>query len=137
MPTLVQGGAGAESALRQRAWFRCPGCRRDWEVRIVGDSVSVEPAAGRGKGPSRRKAPVPLSEVPTTQACPMCSASTSTTGVKTLQVEMRPVLTDEVFAFPDALAEVYCLTCEGCGHRICLDYRIELDDNPEIDLNPE
>ena len=60
-----------------------------------------------------------------------------TAGMKTLQVEMRPVLTAEVFAFPDALAEVNCLKCAGCGHWICLDYRIEMDDNPEIDLNPE
>jgi hypothetical protein len=50
---------------------------------------------------------------------------------------MRPVLTKEVFAFPDALAEVKCVKCAGCGYWICLDYRIELDDNPEIDLNPE
>jgi hypothetical protein len=42
-----------------------------------------------------------------------------------------------VSAFPDALAEVNCLKCAGCGYWICLDYRIELDDNPEIDLNPE
>src|SRR5262249_25961623 len=65
-----------------------------------------------------------------------CRAA-STAGMKTLQVEMRPVLTPEVFAFPDALAEVNCLKCEACGHWICLDSRIELDDNPEIDLNPE
>jgi hypothetical protein len=50
---------------------------------------------------------------------------------------MRPVLTAEVFAFPDALAEVNCLKCDACGHWICLDYRIELDDNPELDINPE
>ena len=50
---------------------------------------------------------------------------------------MRPVLSEKVFAFPDALAEVSCLKCAGCGYWVCLDYRIELDDNPEIDLNPE
>ena len=37
----------------------------------------------------------------------------------------------------DAQAEVSCVKCPGCGYWACLDYRIELDDNPEIDLNPE
>jgi hypothetical protein len=32
---------------------------------------------------------------------------------------------------------VNCLKCAGCGHWMCLDYRIELDDNPELDINPE
>jgi len=86
---------------------------------------------------ARRKDSVPMADVPRAQACPKCSRVNSTEGAKTLQVEMRPVLTREVFAFPDALAEVSCVKCEGCGHWICLDYRIELDDNPEIDLNPE
>jgi hypothetical protein len=44
---------------------------------------------------------------------------------------------DRSSGFPDALAEVSCLKCASCGYWICLDYRIELDDNPEIDLNPE
>jgi hypothetical protein len=39
--------------------------------------------------------------------------------------------------FPDTLAEVSCLKCARCGYWICLNYRIEPDDNPEIDLNPE
>jgi hypothetical protein len=54
-----------------------------------------------------------------------------------MQIDMRPVLTKEVFAFPDALAEVQCVKCRACGYWICLDYRIELDDNPEIDINPD
>jgi hypothetical protein len=86
---------------------------------------------------AKRKDSVPMAEVPATSACPLCGRANGTAAVKRLQVEMRPVLTREVFAFPDALAEVDCLRCEGCGHWICLDYRIELDDNPEIDLNPE
>jgi hypothetical protein len=86
---------------------------------------------------ARRKDSVPMGKAPDTQACPKCGHGNSTAGMKTLQVEMRPVLTQEVFAFPDALAEVNCLKCAGCGHWICLDYRVELDDNPEIDLNPE
>jgi hypothetical protein len=86
---------------------------------------------------ARRKDSVPMAQVPDTQDCPKCGHANTTAGVKTLQVEMRPVLTEEVFAFPDALAEVSCLKCAGCGHWICLDYRIELDANPELDLNPD
>jgi hypothetical protein len=121
----------------QRAWFHCPGCGRDWEVRISGDVAEVIPIAPRGPGPASRKDSVPMARVPETQACPKCGHVNSTAGLKTLRVEMRPTLTTEVFAFPDALAEVNCLKCAGCGHWICLDYRIELDDNPELDLNPE
>jgi hypothetical protein len=84
-----------------------------------------------------RKASVPMAEVPQTQVCPKCGHVNQTADMKTLQVEMRPVLTAEVAVFPDALAEVNCLRCAGCGHWICLDYRIELDDNPELDINPE
>jgi predicted molibdopterin-dependent oxidoreductase YjgC len=74
---------------------------------------------------------------PVTKDCPKCGHSNPTAGARTLQIEMRPILNSVVFAFPDALAEVSCVRCGGCGHWICLDYRIELDDNPEIDLNPE
>ena len=84
-----------------------------------------------------RKPSVPMGQTPDTQTCPKCGHSNSTAGMKTLQIEMRPVLTEKVFAFPDALAEVNCVQCAGCGYWVCLDYRIELDDNPEIDLNPE
>ena len=62
---------------------------------------------------------------------------TSLIGDPSDKDKLRPVLTAEVFAFPDALAEARALRCEGCGQWICLDYRIELDDNPELDLNPE
>ncbi len=86
---------------------------------------------------SLRKASVPMTKAPDTRACPKCGHTNSTAAVKTLQIEMRPVLTAQVFAFPDALAEVTCLKCAACGYWICLDYRIELDDNPELDLNPE
>ena len=137
VPSLTQGGADAEVAEMQRAWLHCPGCRRDWEVRVHGDAAEVVPAAPRGRGPAGRKDSVPMARVPGRQECPKCGHVDGTAGVKSLQVEMRPVLTAEVFAFPDALAEVSCLKCTGCGHWICLDYRIELDDNPELDLNPE
>lgn len=84
-----------------------------------------------------RKTSIPMGKTPEAAACPKCGHSNATSAIKTLQIDMRPVLTKEVFAFPDALAEVKCLQCAGCGYWICLDYRIELDDNPEIDLNPE
>jgi len=84
-----------------------------------------------------RKKTAPMAEKPATLACPKCGHNNATSAAKTVQIEMRPVLTQAVFAFPDALAEVSCLKCAGCGYWICLDYRIELDDNPEIDLNPE
>jgi hypothetical protein len=84
-----------------------------------------------------RKPSVPLEQAPAVRACPRCGHANATGGTKTVQVEFRPLLTEQVFAFPDALAEVSCLRCAGCGYWMCLDYRIELDDNPEIDLNPE
>jgi hypothetical protein len=45
VPSLIQGGTSQEIATMQRAWFRCPHCRGDWEVRIDGDRVTVAPAA--------------------------------------------------------------------------------------------
>jgi hypothetical protein len=84
----------------------------------------------------RKKTP-PMAETPETAACPKCGRSNDATGVKTMRVDMRPILTLEVFAFPDALAEASCLKCAACGYWICLEYRIELDDNPEIDFNSE
>ena len=86
---------------------------------------------------SIRKKSAPLAEKPNTVECPKCGQANDTAGARTLEVDLRPVLTKAVFAFPDALAEVSCLRCAGCGYWMCLDYRIELDDNPEIDLNPE
>ena len=67
--------------------------------------------------------------------CPQCGASNRAAALTGLQIEMRPVLTAVVPVFPEALAEVVVLKCPGCGYRMCLDYSIELDDNPEIDLN--
>src|SRR5581483_11423796 len=78
----------------------------------------------------RKKSPL-LAETPDAAVCPGCGHTNQTQGAKTVRVDLRPVLTPEVFAFPDALAEVSCLKCAGCGYWICLDYRIELDDNPE------
>jgi hypothetical protein len=47
MPSLLRGGADAEIASMHRAWFRCPRCQGDWEVRITDDRVRVLPAAER------------------------------------------------------------------------------------------
>jgi hypothetical protein len=48
LPSSVQGGASAVIASRQRAWFQCPRCEKDWEVRITDDRVTVLPVAERG-----------------------------------------------------------------------------------------
>jgi hypothetical protein len=44
VPSSLQGGARAAIASRQRAWFQCPQCQKDWEVRITNDKVSILPA---------------------------------------------------------------------------------------------
>jgi hypothetical protein len=41
VPSLAQGGKDAEIASKQRAWFQCPRCQRDWEVRITDDRVTA------------------------------------------------------------------------------------------------
>lgn len=48
VPSLLRGGADAEIASMHRAWFRCPRCQGDWEVRITDDRVTVLPAVERG-----------------------------------------------------------------------------------------
>jgi hypothetical protein len=48
VPSLVRGGSDSEVASMQRAWFRCPRCRRDWEVRIANDTVTVLPVVEHG-----------------------------------------------------------------------------------------
>jgi hypothetical protein len=45
VPSLLRGGGSEEVASMQRAWFRCPRCGRDWEVRITDDTVTVLPVA--------------------------------------------------------------------------------------------
>jgi hypothetical protein len=51
VPSLLRGGPDAEVALMQPAWFRCPRCRRDWEVRLSEDRMTVLPAAVQGGPP--------------------------------------------------------------------------------------
>jgi hypothetical protein len=48
LPSVVQGGAGSEVSHMQRAWFRCPRCGGDWEVRIADDKVTVVPGWEHG-----------------------------------------------------------------------------------------
>ncbi len=48
VPSVLQGGADAEIASMQRAWFRCPQCQSDWEVRITNDRVTILPVVERG-----------------------------------------------------------------------------------------
>ncbi|HJT76792.1 MAG TPA: hypothetical protein VJ739_06280 [Gemmataceae bacterium] len=48
VPSLLRGGPDAEIMSMHRAWFRCPRCQADWEVRITHDQVMVVPAVERG-----------------------------------------------------------------------------------------
>jgi hypothetical protein len=48
LPSLVRGGSGHEVTSAQRAWFRCPRCESDWEVRIIDDKVTAPPASEHG-----------------------------------------------------------------------------------------
>lgn len=43
VPSHLRGGPDAEIVSMHRAWFRCPRCQGDWEVRITDDRVSVLP----------------------------------------------------------------------------------------------
>ncbi len=47
-PSHLRGVDGVEVGTADRAWFRCPDCRRDWEARIDGDRVTVLPAFEQG-----------------------------------------------------------------------------------------
>ena len=43
VPSEWQGGTTGEIVAMHRAWFRCPRCQGDWEVRISNDKVTVLP----------------------------------------------------------------------------------------------
>jgi hypothetical protein len=43
VPSTIRGGAGAVITSRQLAWFQCPSCQGDWEVRITDDKVTILP----------------------------------------------------------------------------------------------
>jgi hypothetical protein len=104
----------------------------------LGDELA-QPLLGNPQEQSMaiRKKTLAMAVNPLQTDCPKCGHTNETGDARVLRIDLRPVLTKEVFAFPDALAEVSCVKCGACGYWICLDYRIELDDNPEIDLNPE
>ena len=53
-----------------------------------------------------RKPSVPMHPTPAVWNCPRCGHLNDTAAAKTVQVEFRPVLTEQVFAFPEALADV-------------------------------
>lgn len=48
VPSRRRGGADAEIMSMQLAWFRCPRCQRDWEVRITNDRVTILSAVEHG-----------------------------------------------------------------------------------------
>jgi hypothetical protein len=49
VPSLLRGGPDAEIVPMHRAWFRCPRCHGDWEVRITDDRVTVLPVVAPGR----------------------------------------------------------------------------------------
>jgi hypothetical protein len=48
VPSLLRGGSDSEITSMHRAWFCCPRCQRDWEVRITNDKVTVLPQVAHG-----------------------------------------------------------------------------------------
>jgi hypothetical protein len=48
VPSSVRGGGSAEIASMQPAWFHCPNCGQDWEVRLRGDDVIALSASESG-----------------------------------------------------------------------------------------
>ncbi len=49
VPSQIRGGADAEIASLQRAWFLCPSCQRNWEMRIQGEKVVGLPVSEPGR----------------------------------------------------------------------------------------
>jgi hypothetical protein len=47
VPSHLRGGADAEIVSMQCAWFRCPRCQLDWEVRLTDDLVTALPVVER------------------------------------------------------------------------------------------
>jgi hypothetical protein len=48
VPSVAQGGRGAEIVSGRAAWFECPQCQHTWEVRITNDEVTLVPAVEHG-----------------------------------------------------------------------------------------
>lgn len=49
VPSHLQGGSDAEIISMHRAWFQCPRCQHDWEVRITDEKVTVVPVEQSGE----------------------------------------------------------------------------------------
>jgi hypothetical protein len=43
VPSHLRDGADAEILSMHKAWFKCPRCQNDWEVRITDENVTVLP----------------------------------------------------------------------------------------------
>ena len=41
VPWLLQGGKDEEIVSMQKAWFQCPRCKSDWEMRVINDDVTA------------------------------------------------------------------------------------------------
>jgi hypothetical protein len=48
VPSQVRGGADAEIAAAQPAWFLCPSCHRIWQMGIQGEKAVVLPVRVTG-----------------------------------------------------------------------------------------
>jgi len=48
VPSHLRGGEDAEIVSMHKAWFQCPRCNNDWEVRITNEKVIVVPVAESG-----------------------------------------------------------------------------------------
>ncbi len=46
-PSLPREGPSAVIVSKNEAWFRCPHCQRDWEVRITDEKAKIVPSAHR------------------------------------------------------------------------------------------
>ena len=60
VPSHLRGGADAEIVSMHRAWFQCPRCRCDWEVRITDDKVTILPVDEHGSGTGANNGSVPI-----------------------------------------------------------------------------
>jgi hypothetical protein len=59
VPSRIRGGEHAEIVSTHRAWFRCPLCQGDWELRITLDKVTVLPVIERGSATRNGLPPKP------------------------------------------------------------------------------
>src|SRR5262249_37098297 len=74
-----------------------------WRVALIEDRCRYRRHTRNEATMASRKKSIPMADKPATIDCPKCRHINKTGDARTLQVEMRPVLTKQVFAFPDAL----------------------------------